>query len=88
MGSICGISPLESHVADPDCLVPGRHGEPISRLGSVVDKEQFEGMKDEYYRLRGWDVATGLQTKKNLEEVGLDDIVDDLNHRGLIARSD
>jgi hypothetical protein len=42
-------------------------------------------MKDEYYRLRGWDVATGLQTETNLEELGLGDIVDDLNHRGLIA---
>jgi aldehyde:ferredoxin oxidoreductase len=78
-------SPLESHVADPDCLVPGKNGEPVSRLGSVVDKEQFERMKDEYYRLRGWDVATGLQTETNLEELGLGDIVDDLNHRGLIA---
>jgi len=78
-------SPLETHVADPDCLVPGKNGEPVSRLGAVVDKEQFERMKDEYYRLRGWDVATGLQTETNLEELGLGDIVDDLNHRGLIV---
>jgi aldehyde:ferredoxin oxidoreductase len=75
-------SPLESHVADPDCLAPGKNGEPVSRLGSVVDKDQFERMKDEYYRLRGWDVATGLQMETTLEELGLGDIVDDLNHRG------
>lgn len=78
-------SPMESHVADPDCLVPGKNGEPISRLGAVVDKQRFELLKDEYYQLRGWDVGTGLQTKKSLEDLGLDDIVDDLDHRGLIA---
>ena len=80
-------SPLETHVADPDCLAPGKNGEPISRLGAVVDKQEFERMKDEYYQLRGWDVATGRQTKKNLEETELDDIIDDLEHRELIAGS-
>jgi aldehyde:ferredoxin oxidoreductase len=81
------ISPLETHVADPDCLAPGKNGEPISRLGAVVDKQEFERMKDEYYQLRGWDVATGRQTKKNLEELELDDIIDDLEHRELITGS-
>jgi len=28
-------------------------------------------MKDEYYRLRGWDVETGLPKKEKLEELGL-----------------
>jgi len=42
-------------------------------------------MKDEYYSLRGWDVATGLQTHAKLEELGLGDIADDLEQRGLIA---
>jgi aldehyde:ferredoxin oxidoreductase len=81
-------SPLETHVADPDCLVPGKNGEPVSRLGSVVDKQEFERMKDEYYRLRGWDVPTGLQTRFRLKALELDDIVDDLDHSGLTAKSD
>jgi len=68
---------------NPDCLVPGRGGEVISRSGAVVDREEFERMKDEYYRLRGWDVTSGLQTKKKLGELGLKDITVDLEQRGL-----
>jgi len=70
---------------NPDCLAPGKDGEVISRKGAVVDREKFERMKDEYYQLRGWDVATGLQTKTKLEELGLQDIVKDLEQRGLIV---
>ena len=29
-------------------------------------------MKDEYYRLREWDVRSGMQTTKKLQELGLD----------------
>ena len=68
---------------NPDCLVPGKNGEVISRSGAVVDKEGFERMKDEYYKLRGWDVASGLQTTKKLDELGLKDITVDLEQRGL-----
>ena len=63
---------------NPECLVPGRGGFVISRKGEVVDRERFEKMKDEYYQLRGWDVASGLQTKAKLKEVGLQDIVEEL----------
>jgi len=81
-------SPLETHVADPDCLAPGKNGEPISRVGAVVERQAFERMKDEYYQLRGWDVATGRQTEKKLQEMQLDDIADGLRQRGLIAASE
>ncbi len=66
-------------------LAPGRDGEVLSKMGSVVDREKFEKMKDEYYQLRDWDVATGLQTKAKLKEVGLEDIIEELDQRGLIA---
>lgn len=64
--------------------VPGRGGEALSKSGCVVDREKFEEMKDEYYQLRGWNVATGLQTKAKLEELGLEGIIEDLEQRGLI----
>ena len=59
----------------------------LNRLqeGSVVDRAEFERMKDEYYQLRQWDMATGLQTRAKLEQLGLRDIVQDLEHRELIA---
>ncbi len=78
--------PLKRGVMDPDCLVPGKNGEPVSRVGSVVDRQEFERMKDVYYQIRGWDVATGLQTRRTLEGLGLKDVADDLKQRGLIGQ--
>jgi aldehyde:ferredoxin oxidoreductase len=43
-------------------------------------------MKDEYYRIRGWDVATGLQTRQTLESLVLKDVADDLERRGLLGQ--
>ena len=69
---------------NPECTVPGKDGEPMSRLGMVVDRDEFEKMKDEYYDYRGWDVETGYQTKEKLHELELDDVAADLEKRGLI----
>jgi aldehyde:ferredoxin oxidoreductase len=77
--------PLKYDQANADCLVPGKDGEIVSRKGAVVDRNEFEKMKDEYYQLRGWDVVTGLQTKEALEKVGLSDVAQDLRKRGLLA---
>jgi aldehyde:ferredoxin oxidoreductase len=72
-------------VSNSECLVPGRDGEVVSRKGAVVDREAFERMKDEYYQLRGWDVATGLQTREGLAELDLQDVSQDLERRRLLA---
>jgi aldehyde:ferredoxin oxidoreductase len=64
--------------------VPGKDGEVISRKGEVVDRGEFERMMDEYYRLRGWDAATGLQTRAKLVELGLGEVADDLEQRNLM----
>ncbi len=69
---------------DEDALAPGKDGEIISKIGWVVDKEEFEKMKSEYYQLRGWDVASGLLTRNKLEELQLNDIAADLEGRGLL----
>lgn len=66
---------------DP-CLMPGKGGEVTSKKGAIVDRERFEKLKDEYYQLRQWDVASGIQTKSKLKELGLHDIVGDLEQRG------
>ena len=57
----------------------------MSRKGEVVDRKKFEEMKEEYYKLRGWDVATGLQTRAKLQELELGDIASDLEQRGLLV---
>ena len=35
-------------------------------------------MLDEYYKLRGWEVATGIPNRKKLEEIGLRDEANEL----------
>jgi aldehyde:ferredoxin oxidoreductase len=77
--------PVKYDQANADCVVPGKGGEVVSRKGAVVDRDEFEKMKDEYYRLRGWNSATGLQTRETLEKVGLPDVAGDLHRRGLLA---
>ncbi len=79
------IVPLQTDVYNPQVMAPGKDGEVISKEGEVVDREKFENMKSEYYQLRGWDVATGLQTKTKLIELGLEDIAEDLEQRGLLV---
>ena len=79
--------PLKFGTLNPECLAPGKDGEVISRKGAVVERDRFEQMKDEYYPLRGWDVATGLQTRAKLKELGLSEVAGDLEQRGLLAMS-
>ncbi len=78
-------TPLKTNIQSPECMVPGKDGEPISRQGAVVNRDEFARMQDEYYRLRGWDVATGLQTRAKLEDLGLREVADDLGQKKLIA---
>ncbi|HEY88036.1 MAG TPA: hypothetical protein G4O06_08480, partial [Dehalococcoidia bacterium] len=74
--------PIEGEHLNPELLAPGKDGEPISKKGTVVDREKFSQMLSEYYELRGWD-SSGLQTKQKLAELDLGDIAQDLAQRGL-----
>ena len=78
--------PLEGHVADPECLVPGANGQIVSRLGERLEMRDFLRLREEYYELRGWDVKTGLQTHKALAGLDLPEVADELERRGLLAR--
>jgi len=75
--------PIEGETLNPELLVPGKDGEPITKKGTVVDREKFAQMLSEYYELRGWD-SSGLQTKQKLAELDLKDITQGLAQRGLI----
>ena len=77
--------PLETDIRNPECIVPGKDGQAITKKGTVLDREKFERLKDEYYELRGWDIASGRQTKAKLEELELGDIAEGLMQRGLLA---
>ena len=77
--------PLKGDFGNPDCIVPGKDGEILSRKGMVVEREKFEQMKDEFYQIRGWDVPTGFQKRAKLEELGLGEIAETLAGEGLLA---
>ncbi|MBW1823399.1 MAG: hypothetical protein JRI87_02375 [Deltaproteobacteria bacterium] len=68
---------------NPDLELPGAGDEIITRKGKTVDRKEFERMKDEYYLLRGWDVASGMQTKGKLQKLGLDFLLDEMEKGGL-----
>ena len=52
-----------------------------------VDLEKFGRLLDEYYTLRGWDVATGRPTAAKLRELGLADVAEGLTRLGLAPES-
>jgi aldehyde:ferredoxin oxidoreductase len=52
--------------------------EPIGEGPYQGDVLPVEQMLDEYYRVRGWDPETGLQTKAKLEELGLHHLIPEL----------
>jgi len=77
-------TPLKGDFGNPDCIVPGRDGELFSRKEAVVDRDQFEKMKGEFYKIRGWDEASGLQKRAKLEELGLGYVAKTLEREGLL----
>lgn len=81
----CFEEPLKFDQVNPDCLVPGRNGEVLSRKGAVLDRGEFEKMKSEYYEIRGWDTATGLPTRASLQRLSLAEVAEDLEGRGQLG---
>lgn len=44
--------------------------------GFKIDRKNFEALKDRYYKLRGWDLATGIPIRATLDALGLGDVAD------------
>lgn len=64
-----------------DELTTGPGGEAI-KVTRKLDRDKFQGMLDEYYRLFGWDKTTGWPTRARLEELDLKDVADELENLG------
>jgi aldehyde:ferredoxin oxidoreductase len=64
---------------NPDMYLPGSGDEVFSQKGKALPRDTFERMLDEYYELRGWDVATGFFTKKNLKDLNLTELIEPLS---------
>ena len=46
--------------------------------GDLLDKKQWNKMLDEYYKEKGWDIETGLQTEEGLKKIGLGEVANKL----------
>jgi len=80
----CFTTPVKADFLNPDLVVPGTDMQPVTRKDCVIDRQQFELMQDEYYRLRGWDAASGLQKESTLGELGLADVALELRKGNLV----
>jgi aldehyde:ferredoxin oxidoreductase len=76
---------LKGDFANEKCLVTGKSGEVFSRKGMVLDRQKFEEMKDEYYRIRGWNVETGLPRRETLEGLDLKEVAQGLETIGKLG---
>jgi aldehyde:ferredoxin oxidoreductase len=51
--------------------------------GEKIDPAGWNRMLDDYYRLHGWDAATGWPTAKCLSDLGLTDVAERLRQNGI-----
>ena len=78
--------PLDSHVADPQCMVPGPRGHRVSQIGSLISFKDYERLRAEYYQIRQWDISSGMQTAKLLRRLDLPDIAAKLFKDGQVVK--
>jgi aldehyde:ferredoxin oxidoreductase len=74
----------EFHFRVPETAVPP--WEKAQPVPPVANREKFEAMRDEFYRIRGWDPDTGVPTRSKLTELGLDDVAEGLACDGIIGK--
>ena len=51
---------------------------PCRADGTLIDEEGFSGLLDEYYSARGWDLKLGWPQPKQLRELGLEDVIPEI----------
>ena len=66
------------------------HDEPLPDgpyKGETLELARFSKMLDGYYRVRGWDVTSGVATRRKLEEIGLKNVARDLKSLGKLPKN-
>jgi aldehyde:ferredoxin oxidoreductase len=79
----CGATRADDIIPDRFFKEPLRGGGPSG--GTVVERDKFERILEEYYEDRRFDPETGLPTRTGLERLGLKEIADDLETRGKLG---
>jgi aldehyde:ferredoxin oxidoreductase len=62
--------PLKGFGGHP-AIVPGPGGKAVDMTGNKLDRQKYEAMLSEFYRLRGWDEVTGIPKSETLARLGL-----------------
>jgi aldehyde:ferredoxin oxidoreductase len=65
-GKVVGPMPLEMDMGAYDAL----------KENGPLNRNEFEKLKDNYYKLAGWDIETGRPQRKTLEKLGLEGVAD------------
>jgi len=79
----CGATRADDMIPMRFFEEPLRGGGPSG--GTVVERDRFDRILEEYYEDRRFDPQTGLPTRAGLERLGLMDIADDLEARGKLG---
>ncbi|MHB0870605.1 MAG: aldehyde ferredoxin oxidoreductase C-terminal domain-containing protein, partial [Chloroflexota bacterium] len=82
----CGATRADDTIPERFFTEPLRGGGPSG--GAVVDRGRFNRILEEYYASRGFDVRSGLPTRAGLERLGLMEVADDLEARGLLGAAE
>jgi aldehyde:ferredoxin oxidoreductase len=67
-----------------DDVLRDRYHETADAADRKYERNDLEKAKDAYYRLRGWDVGTGIPIGQTLEKHGLKDVAGELQRRGIL----
>ena len=51
----------------------------------TLDKDRFEDFKTHFYKVQGWDTASGFPTRSTLADMGLDNVADELEAQGKLG---
>jgi aldehyde:ferredoxin oxidoreductase len=79
--NLCRVFNVREGFNRKDDNLPSRLGEPLQEgayKGEAISKEDLDKMLDYYYEERGWEVATGIPTRKKLEELGIGYVAEEL----------
>jgi aldehyde:ferredoxin oxidoreductase len=55
---------------------------PVPRPPAKGQIFELDKLLDDYYKARGWDIKTGIPTRRKLEEIGLKQVADELEKLG------
>jgi aldehyde:ferredoxin oxidoreductase len=80
------IIPVDAGI--PNVHMPGKEDGKWGFYGyseRTLDRDRFDEFKTRFYRLQGWDPATGYPTRATLESLGLGYVADELEEQGSLG---